>query len=64
MKKLSLLILGVALFLTVTLPAHAQSGCTNSPENPTLVLALVGSGAALFASARSKIKARRSSVQK
>jgi len=64
MKKLSLLTLGVVLLLTVALPAHAQSGCTDSPENPTLVLALVGSAGALFASARSKIRARRNSARK
>jgi XrtJ-associated TM-motif-TM protein len=30
--------------------AHAQGGCVNSPENPTVVLALIGmAGASLLA---------------
>ena len=61
MKKSSLLFLGSALLLTVSMPVFAQGGCVNSPENPTLVLALVGSAGALFASARTRIKARRNS---
>ena len=64
MKKSSLLLFGSALLLTVTLPLHAQGGCVNSPENPTLVLALVGSAGAFFASARARIKARRISNEK
>ena len=59
MKKSSLLLIGCAVLLTVSLPLHAQGGCVNSPENPTLVLALVGSAGAFFASARARIKARR-----
>ena len=61
MKKSSLLLIGSALLLTVTLPLHAQNGCVNSPENPTIVLALVGSAGAFLASARTRIKARRNS---
>ena len=60
MKKSSLLLIGSALLLTVTSSLHAQGGCVNSPENPTVVLALVGSAGAFFASARARIKARRS----
>jgi XrtJ-associated TM-motif-TM protein len=33
----------VALVLCVTAPVLAQTGCVNSPENPTAILALVGS---------------------
>src|SRR5215469_4889491 len=67
MKK-SLLLLGFALFLSVALPLHAQSAtivtdgdCADSPENPTVILAVVGSAGAFLASARSRIKVRRDS---
>ena len=61
MKKASLLLIGTAVMLTVALPLHAQGGCVNSPENPTLVLALVGSAGAFVASARARMRARRNS---
>ena len=61
MKKSSLLLIGSAVLLTITLPIHAQGGCIDSPENPTVVLALVGSAGAVLASVRSRIKARRAS---
>lgn len=60
MKKTSLSLLGFALLLTVALPLHAQGGCVQSPENPTALLAVVGSAGAFFVSARARIKARRS----
>lgn len=60
MKKTPLSLLGLALLFAVALPLHAQGGCVNSPENPTAVLAIVGSAGAFFASARARIKARRS----
>ncbi len=55
MKK-SLLFL--AALLSITFTAHAQGGCVNSPENPTVVLALVGSAGALVASARARLRNR------
>ena len=58
MKKASLLLFALA-FLSVAVPLHAQNGCVNSPENPTAVLAVVGSAGAFFASTRRRIKARR-----
>ena len=62
MKKSPLLLLGLALFLSVALPLHAdEDGCVNSPENPTAILAIVGSAGAFLASARVRIKARRDS---
>ena len=64
MKKSSLLLFGLAIMLTVSLPAFAQGGCVNSPENPTVVLALVGSAGAFVAAARARIKARRNSITK
>jgi XrtJ-associated TM-motif-TM protein len=40
--------LAVITFLIVTASAHAQNGCINSPENPTAVLALVGTAAVII----------------
>jgi XrtJ-associated TM-motif-TM protein len=61
MKKSSLLLVAFALLFTVALPLHAQGGCVNSPENPTAILAVVGSAGAFFVSVRARIKSRRSS---
>jgi XrtJ-associated TM-motif-TM protein len=61
MKKTFLLIAGIALLSSIALPLHAQGGCENSPENPTAILAVVGSAGAFFVSARARIKARRNS---
>ena len=44
--------------LAVPVMAHAQTGCTDSPENPTVVLALVGGAGALFSVVRSRLRAR------
>jgi XrtJ-associated TM-motif-TM protein len=57
MKKTALIV--SAALLVVALPLAAQNGCINSPENPTVVLALVGSAGAFLASARTRIRARR-----
>jgi XrtJ-associated TM-motif-TM protein len=46
--KKTLFALSFAAMLAVALPLHAQSGCVDSPEDPTVVLALV-SGAGVFA---------------
>jgi XrtJ-associated TM-motif-TM protein len=61
MKKSLLSFLALAALLALTLPLHAQDGCTDSPENPTAILAIVGSAGAFFVSARARIKARRRS---
>ncbi len=61
MTKSARMLLGFALLLCIALPLHAQDGCTNSPENPTAILAVIGSAGAFFATARARIKARRSS---
>ena len=45
--------------LAIPVMAHAQTGCTDSPENPTAVLALVGCAGAFFSTARARFKARR-----
>jgi len=61
MKKTCLVLAGIALLSSVALPMYGQDGCVNSPENPTAILAIVGSAGALFASVRTRIKARRNS---
>jgi XrtJ-associated TM-motif-TM protein len=42
------------LVFAVALPLHAQSGCTDSPEAPTVALALVGGIGALVTRLRRK----------
>lgn len=37
---------------------YGQTGCANSPENPTAILALVGSAGAVVASGRARWKSR------
>ena len=61
MKKSSILFAVAAMLFAVTASANAQGGCVNSPENPTVVLALVGSAGAFVASARARFKAHRNS---
>jgi XrtJ-associated TM-motif-TM protein len=61
MKKSLLVFLGLALLFSLALPLHAQDGCTDSPENPTAILAVVGSAGAFFVSARARLKGRRRS---
>jgi XrtJ-associated TM-motif-TM protein len=45
--------------MLIALPLHAQTGCGDSPENPTVVLALVGGAGAAFSTLRTRMKARR-----
>lgn len=59
MKKSPLLLVCLALLFAVALPLHAQTGCADSPENPTAILAVVGSVGAFFVSARARINFRR-----
>jgi XrtJ-associated TM-motif-TM protein len=59
MKKSAAVSLGCVLFLLAARALQAQTGCTDSPENPTVVLALVGGAGALFSAVRSRVKARR-----
>jgi len=42
----------LSLMLAAALPLAAQSGCVDSPEDPTIILALVGGAAAVFATLR------------
>ena len=46
--KKMMLGVGFALMVAVALPLRAQTGCDDSPEDPTVALALV-SGAGVFA---------------
>jgi XrtJ-associated TM-motif-TM protein len=59
MKKKLLFLYWTALLLLVAVPLHAQvTGCTDSPENPTVVLAAVGAAGAFFSTLRARYKAR------
>jgi XrtJ-associated TM-motif-TM protein len=44
------------LMFAAALPLHAQTGCTDSPENPTLVLGLVNAAGIGLYMLRSRIK--------
>lgn len=46
MRKLSTLLFAGLVLVAGTATAHAQGGCVNSPECPTVVLAAVGGLAA------------------
>jgi XrtJ-associated TM-motif-TM protein len=59
MKRSWLVLFGCAVLFLVVVPIQAQTGCTDSPENPTVVLALVGGAGALFSAVRTRLKARR-----
>jgi len=48
----------VALVLAAALPLRAQSGCVDSPEDPTVFLALVGGAGALIASWRASRRSK------
>ena len=61
MKKLWLLLPVLALLTTASAFAQDPGGCVNSPENPTAILAVVGSAGAFFVSVRARIKSRRNS---
>lgn len=58
MKK-SLLFAALVFALTVALPARAQVGCDDSPENPTLILAGLAGGAYAVSTLRTRLSARR-----
>ena len=45
--KKTLMVFGFPLMLAITLPLYAQTGCDDSPEDPTIVLALVGAAGLL-----------------
>ncbi|MGD0796309.1 MAG: PExPT-CTERM protein [Acidobacteriaceae bacterium] len=59
MRKSPLLFYCSALLLLAATPLRAQTGCSDSPENPTVVLAAVGAVGALLSTVRARYKARR-----
>jgi XrtJ-associated TM-motif-TM protein len=59
MKRSFAVSLGCALFLVTARTLQAQSGCTDSPENPTVVLALVGGVGAFYSAVKARMKTRR-----
>jgi XrtJ-associated TM-motif-TM protein len=58
--KYSLSLMVVLAALAVTSPAFAQGGgvdtCKNSPENPTAILALVGSAGGALVALRTRLR--------
>ena len=62
--KRAILSVALALPLILALPAHAQNGCDESPENPTLVLAGLAGGVFAVSSLRTRLRARRAPKQK
>ena len=54
-----LLLSALAFALIAAVPARAQAGCDDTPENPTLILAGLASGAYAVSSVRTRILARR-----
>jgi XrtJ-associated TM-motif-TM protein len=49
LKKI-LVAFGLALVITMALPLRAQTGCDDSPEAPTVFLALLGGAGAIATS--------------
>jgi XrtJ-associated TM-motif-TM protein len=58
MKKIFLLT-ALATALLVSVPARAQGGCDDSPENPTLILAGLAGGAYAVSALRTRVRARK-----
>ncbi len=48
--------LAIAVLFIVCAPLHAQTGCDHSPENPTAILAVVGSAGAFLVYARDRFR--------
>jgi XrtJ-associated TM-motif-TM protein len=55
MTKTRIAALAALASLFAATALHAQSGCTDSPENPTAILGLVGAGGWWVASSRRRI---------
>jgi XrtJ-associated TM-motif-TM protein len=47
------------LLLVCAKPVLAQTGCLDSPENPTVILGVAGAAGAFFSTVRYRAKARR-----
>jgi len=48
----------VAFAMVLAGPVLAQNGCTDSPENPTAILALAGSAGGVLVAARNRLRRR------
>ncbi len=46
----------VLVSLVVVMPAMAQTGCIDSPENPTAILAVVGTAGGVLMALRSRLR--------
>ena len=55
MKKIVVFAAFVMLVVAAS-PLHAQTGCADSPENPTILLALVGSAGAAASALRGRFR--------
>jgi XrtJ-associated TM-motif-TM protein len=64
MKRSMVVLAGCVALLLAAGRAYGQTGCTDSPENPTVVLALVGGAGALSSAIRARMRARRISSQR
>jgi XrtJ-associated TM-motif-TM protein len=58
MKK-TFLLAALAFVTIAAVPAFAQGGCGDTPENPTLILGGLASGAFAISTMRTRILARR-----
>ncbi len=63
MKKSKYIILA-ALLLSASQALHAQSGCGDSPENPTAVLGILGAAGASLVWVRDRYLAHRNGRRK
>jgi XrtJ-associated TM-motif-TM protein len=58
MKK-TFLLTALAFAMIAAIPAHAQGGCEDSPENPTFILAGLAGGAYAISNVRTRMRARK-----
>ncbi len=58
-KHLSLFAATALIMLLVSVRAHAQGGCDDSPENPTLILAGLAAGTYGVSALRRRFATRR-----
>jgi XrtJ-associated TM-motif-TM protein len=59
MKKIFLFFLVCAAMFATPTALYSQGGCVDSPENPTAILAIVGTAGGLFVFGRARFRARR-----
>ena len=59
--KKTALAFAFTLMLAAALPLRAQTGCDDSPEDPTIALALVSGAGAMVSLAWARVRARRNS---